>query len=162
MVNWITCLIGQRVWCLYKSDCLYSSWSHWPHGLRCGSTAARFPRNWVRIQPGAWMYVVSFVCCQVEISVTSWSLVQRSPTELGVSEYDRRVSIIGRLRSTVDTVLMKKEIHTVFTTLWQCFLAWESPDSFILSQPMSLRFIYISCSNKCFHITNRSCFLREI
>ena len=29
--------------------------------------------------------VVSVVCCQVEVSATSWSLVQRSPTECGVS-----------------------------------------------------------------------------
>jgi hypothetical protein len=29
--------------------------------------------------------VVSVVCCQVEFSVTSWSLVQRSPTDCGVS-----------------------------------------------------------------------------
>ena len=29
--------------------------------------------------------VVSVVCCQVEISATSWSLVQRSPTDCGVS-----------------------------------------------------------------------------
>jgi len=29
--------------------------------------------------------VVSVVCCQVEVSATSWSLVQRSPTECGAS-----------------------------------------------------------------------------
>jgi hypothetical protein len=29
---------------------------------------------------------VSFVCCQVEVSATGWSLVQRSPTECGVSK----------------------------------------------------------------------------
>jgi hypothetical protein len=29
-----------------------------------------------------------FVCCQVEVSAMDWSLVQRSPTECGVSEYD--------------------------------------------------------------------------
>jgi hypothetical protein len=28
---------------------------------------------------------VSVVCCQVEVSVTSWSLVQRSPADCGVS-----------------------------------------------------------------------------
>jgi hypothetical protein len=28
---------------------------------------------------------VSVVCCQVEVSATGWSLVQRSPTECGVS-----------------------------------------------------------------------------
>jgi hypothetical protein len=37
--------------------------------------------------------VVSVVCCQVEVSATSWSLVQRSPTECGVSEKcDREAS----------------------------------------------------------------------
>jgi hypothetical protein len=30
--------------------------------------------------------IVNVVCCQVEISATSWSLVQRSPTECGVSK----------------------------------------------------------------------------
>jgi hypothetical protein len=29
---------------------------------------------------------VSVVCCQVEVSATSWSLVQRSPTDCGVSQ----------------------------------------------------------------------------
>ena len=33
--------------------------------------------------------VVSVVCCQVEVSVSGWSLVQGSPTECGVSECDR-------------------------------------------------------------------------
>jgi hypothetical protein len=37
--------------------------------------------------------LVSVVCCQVEVSATSWSLVQRSPTECGVSKKcDREVS----------------------------------------------------------------------
>jgi hypothetical protein len=35
--------------------------------------------------------VVSVVCCQVEVSATSWSLVQRSPTECGVSKVCDRV-----------------------------------------------------------------------
>jgi hypothetical protein len=30
--------------------------------------------------------LVSVVCCQVLVSATSWSLVQRSPTECGVSK----------------------------------------------------------------------------
>ena len=40
--------------------------------------------------------VVSVVCCQVEVSATGRSLVQRSPTECGVSEYDHEVSIMRR------------------------------------------------------------------
>jgi len=43
--------------------------------------AARLPRSWARIPPGTWMSVVSVVSCQVEVSATGWSLVQRSPTE---------------------------------------------------------------------------------
>jgi hypothetical protein len=37
--------------------------------------------------------LLSVVCCQVEVSATSWSLVQRSPTEYGVSKKcDREAS----------------------------------------------------------------------
>jgi hypothetical protein len=36
---------------------------------------------WVQILPEAWMSVASVVCCQVEVSETSRSLVQTSPTE---------------------------------------------------------------------------------
>ena len=34
--------------------------SQWPRGLRLRSAAARLLRSWVRIPPGAWM----FVCCE--------------------------------------------------------------------------------------------------
>jgi hypothetical protein len=36
--------------------------------------------------------VVGVVCCQVEVSATGWSLVQRGPTDCGVSECDREAS----------------------------------------------------------------------
>ena len=43
-------------------------------------------RSWVRIPPGhGYLSVVSVVCCQVEVTATSWSLVQRSPTDCGAS-----------------------------------------------------------------------------
>jgi len=45
--------------------------SQWPRGLRLRSTAARLLTLWFRIPPGAWMFVVSFACCQVEVSATS-------------------------------------------------------------------------------------------
>ena len=56
----------------YKKTALYSqaeihftgkwknSRSQWPDGLRRRSAAARLLRSWVRIPPGAWM----FVCCE--------------------------------------------------------------------------------------------------
>ena len=44
--------------------------SQWPRGLRRRSAAARLLKLWVRNPPGAWMSVVSVVCCQVEVSAT--------------------------------------------------------------------------------------------
>jgi hypothetical protein len=38
---------------------------------RRGSAAARLLRLWVQIPPGAWMSVVSVVCCHVEVSKKS-------------------------------------------------------------------------------------------
>jgi hypothetical protein len=36
------------------------------------------------------------LCCQVEVFASGWSLVQRSPTECGVSECDREASVMRR------------------------------------------------------------------
>jgi hypothetical protein len=61
--------------------------SQWLRGLRHLSTAARLLRSWIRIPSGAWMFVVCVLCCQVEVSSTSLSLVQRNPTDCGASLY---------------------------------------------------------------------------
>jgi hypothetical protein len=59
--------------------------SQWPRGLRRGSVAVRLLGLRVLIPPGhGCLSLVSVVCCQVEVSATGWSLVQRSPTECGV------------------------------------------------------------------------------
>jgi len=42
------------------------------------------------------MSVVIVVCCQVEVSALGCSLVQRRPTDCGVSECDRESSIMRR------------------------------------------------------------------
>jgi len=65
--------------------------SQWPRGLSRGSAAARLLGSWVRIPQGAWMTVVSVVCCQVEVSASGRSFVQRSPTKCGASECHREV-----------------------------------------------------------------------
>ena len=61
--------------------------SQWPLGLRRWSTAVRLLGSWVRIPPGAWAFVCCkcCVCCQVEVSVTSWPLVKGNPTDYGAS-----------------------------------------------------------------------------
>jgi hypothetical protein len=59
------------------------------------------------------MFVVSVVCCQVEVSATSCSLVQRGPTECAVSECDRESSIMSRPSPTggcCTTVLKKPAV----------------------------------------------------
>jgi hypothetical protein len=59
--------------------------SQWPRRLRRRSAAERLLGSWVRIPPGAWMFVCcECLCCQVEASATGRSLVQRSPTDCGV------------------------------------------------------------------------------
>jgi len=56
-------------------------------GLRRGTAVARLLRLWIRIPHGC-LSVVGVVWCQVQVNATSWSLVQRSRTECGVSEGD--------------------------------------------------------------------------
>jgi hypothetical protein len=75
---------------------MYICRSEWPQILRRRSAAARLLRLWVRIPPGTWMSVVSVVCCQVEVSAMSWSLVQRSPTDCGTSLCDLETSWMKR------------------------------------------------------------------
>jgi len=66
--------------------------SQWLRGLRHGFSVARLQGLRVRIPPAAWMSVLSVLCYRVEVSATGRSLVQRSPTECGVSECDRGTS----------------------------------------------------------------------
>jgi len=42
------------------------------------------------------MSLSRFVCCQAEVSAVDCSLVQRSPTECGVSDCDREASIVRK------------------------------------------------------------------
>jgi len=62
-------------------QCCWFAGPQWPRGLRRRSAAARLLRLWLRIPLEACLSVVSVVCCQVEVSAASWSLVQRSPTD---------------------------------------------------------------------------------
>ena len=57
------------------------------------SVVTRFVGMWVRADCPS---LVSVVCCQVEVSATGRSLVQRSPTECGVSECDLDTSTTRR------------------------------------------------------------------
>jgi hypothetical protein len=82
----------------------WSRWAtsrpQWPRCQRRGSTAAPLLGFGFESRRGhACLSLVSFVCCQEEVSAMSWSLVQRSPTECGVSKKcDREASIMRRPR----------------------------------------------------------------
>ena len=93
-----------RLWCVVVCD-LETSWmrrpwptggccakknfiqcrSQWSRSLKRRSAAARLLRLWVRFLRDMDVCLLWVLCCQVEVSVTSWSLVQKSPTDSGVS-----------------------------------------------------------------------------
>jgi hypothetical protein len=80
IINVFLCILYMAACCVWWYDRF-----RWPHGLRRRSAAFRLLTLRVRITPVVWMSVVSVVCCQVEVSATNWSLVQRSPTDCGAS-----------------------------------------------------------------------------
>ena len=111
-----------------------------PGGRAVQGVVLRPLRLWVRIPQAAWM----FACCEccvmsdrgilgdlwLYVLATSWSLVQRSPTECGVSECDRGATIMRRPWSTggccpmvkkctmsVCNYVIKRYAHNMFRTL---------------------------------------------
>jgi len=57
--------------CMYVCMYLCTYRSQWPRGLRLRSAAAHLLRLWIPVPPGAWISVVSVVCCRVEGSASS-------------------------------------------------------------------------------------------
>jgi hypothetical protein len=53
-----------------------------------------------------YLCLVSVVCCQIQVSGSGWSLIQRSPTECGVSECDREATIKRKTWPTGDCCAM--------------------------------------------------------
>jgi len=65
----------------------------------CGSTTARLLGLWVRIPPGAWIYVCC-ECCALSARGPCDGPIQRSPTEWGVPECDLEIKTTRRPRQT--------------------------------------------------------------
>jgi hypothetical protein len=103
-----------------------------------GSAAARLLGFRVRTPPQShWCLTLMIVGrCQVEVSATSWSLIQRSPTECGVSECDREASIMRRswptmgCRAIGDGVSNLAPYVVPFNVFWQrlCFAKHVTPN----------------------------------
>jgi hypothetical protein len=70
----------------------------------CGRSLAGMlgsnPASGMSVCLSVCLSVLSVMCCQVEAPTTGRSLVQRSPTECGVSECDREASKLRRPRLT--------------------------------------------------------------
>jgi len=56
------------------------------------------------------LYLVSVERCQVEVTASGWSLVQRIPAECGVSECDREALTTRRLWPIWDCCAMQKKM----------------------------------------------------
>jgi len=65
--------------------------------------------------------VVIVECCQLEVSATSWSLLQRSPTDCGVSKRDRKASMRRRSWPTGECCAMK-EMNNLFPWKHDCLV----------------------------------------
>jgi hypothetical protein len=76
----------------------------------CGRSLARIA---VSNPAGAWLFLVSVLCCQVEVSATGCSLVKRSPTECVVSNYALTIWTRRRSRHTRAVEPLKK-ISNIF------------------------------------------------
>ena len=68
-----------------------------------------------------YLSLVSVVCCQVEVSASGLSLIQRSPTECDVSECDRENSIMRRPWTTGGCCAMENKICSQYMST---FSSW--------------------------------------
>ena len=76
--------------------------------------------------------VVSVVCCLVEVSATGRSLVQRSPAECGVSEYDRE-AVLMRSWLTGAIVHVERRFLTSSSIRSNVTVWWSSVDGVLRS-----------------------------
>ena len=74
-----------------------------------------------------WMSHVSVVCCQVEVSATGRSLIQRSPTTCGMPECDLETSNNEGLSPARMSSHEKKERKTGATWWWDVVLRLHYP-----------------------------------
>jgi hypothetical protein len=96
------------------ADC--SKGAVWDVGLRplaCWDCRFEYRRG------HGFLSLVSVVCWQVEVSASGWLLIQRSPTERGVSECDNESLIMRRLWPTRAAAPWYKKIVTVVLVVWR-------------------------------------------
>ena len=102
----------------------------WLHRLRLGSATARLLRSCVRIPLGhGYLSVVSFMCCQVEVSARIRSLVQTIASEficvalsmLNCDSDPLHLQCLGRMRSLLSKT-ERLEFYLVNTLMFPHYL----------------------------------------
>ena len=87
--------------------------SQWPRGLR----RLRGLRPLLPVisgsSPVGGHECLCVVSCQIEVPVTGWSLVQRSPFECGVSECDHETSTVRRPWPTSGCCAMGRNVYNI-------------------------------------------------
>jgi len=92
---------------------LDTSRSQWPCSLRRVFMTAHLLGLWVWILLGyGCLSFVGVVCGLAEVSATGWSLIQRNPTEFGVSDCDHEASTMKRPWPTRGCHAMEKTLDT--------------------------------------------------
>jgi hypothetical protein len=126
--------------------------SQWPRGLRRGSAAVL--TYWdcgFEYCCGAWICLLWVLCYQLQVSASGWSLIQRSPTECGVSECDREASMVRKSWPTSGSRAIKKNVSAL-TAIATTSTKWQ-----IL--PQSLQFSYLAQLYKLCPVLWRPCVL---
>jgi hypothetical protein len=80
--------------------------------------------------------LLSVVCCQLQVSSSGWSPVQRSPTDCGVSECDREASIMKKPWS------IKGCCKTGRRKLFPYFALWHSANDKVVTYRIRHVFIW--------------------
>jgi hypothetical protein len=87
---------------------------------------------------GGCLSLVSVVGCQIEISVSSWSPVQRSPTDCGVSQCDREASILRRPWPTTTVEPLEKQYIYIYIYIYIHTHIYTKLISFVYSASLKL------------------------
>ena len=94
--------------------------SQWPRGLRHRSLAARLLRSWVRIPPGAWIFVCC-ECCVLSGRGLCDELITRPEESYRlwcVIVCDLETSWMRRPWPTLGHSATKKKVYTIYTHIY--------------------------------------------
>jgi len=98
--------------------------SQWPRGLWHVSAAACLLGLRVRIPPGhSCLSIMRVACCQMEVSASDWSLVQKSPAKCRVSESDSEASTMRMSWPNMGSCAMKIKCEP---WLFTCCTVWAT------------------------------------